>query len=50
MTVGQVLLWMDLLLACFVYVGLQTGLFDWISTNKILLQFDFIMTALAALW
>ena len=31
MTVGQVLLWMDLLLACFVYVGLQTGshLFLW---------------------
>ena len=30
-TVGQVLLWMDLLLACFVYVGLEGGshLFLW---------------------
>lgn len=24
-TVGQVLLWMDLILACFVYVGLRSG-------------------------
>ena len=31
MTVGKVLLWMDLLLACFVYSGLQVGshLFLW---------------------
>lgn len=31
MTVGKVLLWMDLILACFVYVGLRTGshLFLW---------------------
>ena len=30
-TVGKVLLWMDLILACFVYVGLRTGsyLFLW---------------------
>jgi len=30
-TVGKVLLWMDLLLACFVYVGLRSGshLFLW---------------------
>jgi hypothetical protein len=25
MTVGKVLLWMDLMLACFVYVGLRSG-------------------------
>ena len=25
MTVGKVLLWMDLILACFVYVGLRSG-------------------------
>ena len=25
MTVGKVLLWMDLILACFVYVGLKSG-------------------------
>jgi hypothetical protein len=31
MTVGKVLLWMDLILACFVYVGLRVGshLFLW---------------------
>ena len=31
MTVGKVLLWMDLILACFVYAGLRTGshLFLW---------------------
>ena len=31
MTVGKVLLWMDLLLICFVYVGLRSGsdLFLW---------------------
>ena len=31
MTVGKVLLWMDLILVCFVYAGLQTGshLFLW---------------------
>jgi pheromone shutdown protein TraB len=31
MTVGKVLLWMDLLLVCFVYVGLRSGsdLFLW---------------------
>lgn len=31
MTVGKVLLWMDLILGCFVYVGLRTGshLFMW---------------------
>jgi hypothetical protein len=30
-TVGKVLLWMDLILACFVYVGLRSGsyLFLW---------------------
>ena len=30
-TVGKVLLWMDLILACFVYVGFRTGsyLFLW---------------------
>ena len=31
MTVGKVLLWMDLILVCFVYAGLRTGshLFFW---------------------
>jgi len=31
MTVGKVLLWMDLILVCFVYVGLRAGsdLFLW---------------------
>lgn len=31
MTVGEVLLWMDLILVCFVYAGLRTGshLFLW---------------------
>jgi len=30
MTVGKVLLWMDLLLLCFVYVGLRSGSKLWL--------------------
>jgi hypothetical protein len=30
MTVGKVLLWMDLLLLCFVYVGLRSGSKMWL--------------------
>jgi hypothetical protein len=30
MTVGKVLLWMDLLLVCFVYVGLRSGSKLWL--------------------
>lgn len=31
MTVGKVLLWMDLLLLCFVYVGLRGGSDFWLA-------------------
>ncbi len=38
-TVGKVLLWVDLLLACFVYVGLRAGsyLFLWWVLSEALL-------------
>jgi hypothetical protein len=41
MTVGKVLLWMDLILACFVYVGLRTGsqLFLWWVVGEAVLGF-----------
>jgi hypothetical protein len=38
-TVGKVLLWMDLIFVCFVYVGLQTGshLYWWWSIGEFIL-------------
>jgi hypothetical protein len=37
LTVGKVLLWMDLILVCFVYAGLSAGsyLFLWWSWEKV---------------
>ncbi len=42
MTVGKVLLWMDLILVCFVYAGLRTGshLFLWWVLGEGLLGLD----------
>jgi len=41
MTTGKVLLWMDLILVCFVYVGLRTGslLFLWWVLGEAVLGF-----------
>jgi hypothetical protein len=41
MTVGKVLLWMDLILVCFIYVGLRAGsdLFLWWVLGEAVLGF-----------
>lgn len=45
LTVGKVLLWMDLILACFVYAGLRTGshLFLWWVLGEALLGLALIV-------